>query len=349
MSGALTNAQADRVDAWSTVYEEIYTDGHARGTAAHGLEGWVDALSGRPLAADLMWEWRDATVERLLGLRPERVLDVGTGTGMIARVLAPEVRAYHAVDLTLAGIRDLVDAHDRLAGLTFDRLAAHEVRPELLPGGPPDLVVLNSVVQHFPDRAYLDEVLGRVLDVLAPGGVIFLGDVQDARRDPRRLRERARRFEPWASPGRLAELVADLVRRDRDLTLNPWAPGEPRGLHTTVLARCLRDSDLARYRVDVLLRPDSDGAGDPEVTCRWEDLGDDEPTRAAETRRVLRAGEVVDVPDGLICPFGPSALEAAQLSPAGGGGVHMDRLSADRLILTAQTLAPTGYRSEAQR
>ncbi|WP_216694850.1 class I SAM-dependent methyltransferase [Dietzia psychralcaliphila] len=353
MNRTLTSAQVDRVDAWTAVYEEIYTDGHARGTAADGLEGWVDALSGRPLPAEIMWEWRDATVDRLRGLRPERVLDVGTGTGMIARVLAPEVRSYHAIDLTLAGVRDLVDDPDRPAGLTFDRCAAHELSPQSLPGAKPDLILLNSVVHYFPDRDYLDVVLTSLLDLLAPGGVLFLGDLRDARRDPRRLRERALRSEPWADPHRLDELVADLARRDRELALDPWEPGESLGAHTTVLARCLQDSDLARYRVDVLLRPGSRDsvdqvAGDhdagPRATHCWEDLGDDERNREAEARAVLSADGVVDVPDGLVCPFGPSAREAAGWTPAGSAGVHMSRESPDRLILTRQPLAPTGRR-----
>ncbi|MDO8393008.1 MAG: methyltransferase domain-containing protein [Dietzia sp.] len=361
MNRTLTSAQVDRVDAWTTVYEEIYTDGHARGTAADGLEGWVDALSGRPLPAEVMWEWRDATVDRLRGLSPERVLDVGTGTGMITRVLGPEVRSYHAVDLTLAGVRDLVDDPDRPAGLTFDRCAAHELNPQSLPGDRPDLIVLNSVVHYFPDRDYLDAVLTSLLDLLAPGGVLFLGDLRDARRDPRRLRERARRSEPWADPHRLGELVADLARRDRELALDPWEPGESLGAETTVLARCLQDSDLARYRVDVLLRPGGRASGGqvaggrkaevrnagPQATHRWEDLGDDERRREVEARAVLSADGVVDVPDGLMCPFGPSALQAAEWTPAGSAGVHMSRQSPDRLILTAQPLTPTGRRSQA--
>ncbi|WP_206682409.1 hypothetical protein, partial [Dietzia sp. B44] len=64
-------------------------------------------------------------------------------------------------------------------------------------------------------------------------------------------------------------------------------------------------------------------------------------------RAVLSADGVVDVPDGLMCPFGPSALQAAEWTPAGSAGVHMSRQSPDRLILTAQPLTPTGRRSQA--
>ena len=57
-----------------------------------------------------------------------------------------------------------------------------EVRPaDTFEGRPAegfDLVVLNSVVQYFPDAAYLRRVLAGALDCLAPGGRVFLGDVR---------------------------------------------------------------------------------------------------------------------------------------------------------------------------
>lgn len=357
MNGQLTSTQTDRVEAWATIYDEIYRDGHARGTSADGLQGWVDALSGRPFAADVMWEWRDATVDRIRSLEPQRVLDVGAGTGMIAREIAPDVQAYHAVDPTLEGLRDLLDPGCRPAGMTVERRAAHELDAGTMPGGPPDLVVINSVLQHFPDRTYLDDVLDRALDLLCPGGAILLGDVPDARRGPRRLREIARRSEPWAASRRLDEIVRELADRNSELSIDPWSPEQSHDVRATVLARCLRDGDLARHRVDVILRPgarDGDpggGAGStgdhPESghselrpVARWEELGATEADRAARTRTLVVGGDAVDVPDGLVCPCGPTASEAARWTPAGASGVHMHRSDPDRLVITASALAP---------
>ena len=42
-----------------------------------------------------------------------------------------------------------------------------------------DVVVLNSVVQYFPDERYLLDVLAQARRVLAPGGAIFVGDVRN--------------------------------------------------------------------------------------------------------------------------------------------------------------------------
>src|SRR5262249_7890059 len=41
-----------------------------------------------------------------------------------------------------------------------------------------DLVIINSVIQYFPDLDYLLEVLSEAVRITAPGGHIFVGDVR---------------------------------------------------------------------------------------------------------------------------------------------------------------------------
>ena len=41
-----------------------------------------------------------------------------------------------------------------------------------------DTVILNSVVQYFPDISYLERVIAGALRVLKAGGHIFIGDVR---------------------------------------------------------------------------------------------------------------------------------------------------------------------------
>jgi len=41
-----------------------------------------------------------------------------------------------------------------------------------------DTVILNSVVQYFPNIDYLRLVLERAVDLVSPGGRIFVGDVR---------------------------------------------------------------------------------------------------------------------------------------------------------------------------
>ncbi|MFI0717439.1 phosphopantetheine-binding protein, partial [Streptomyces inhibens] len=51
---------------------------------------------------------------------------------------------------------------------------------EGLPRGWFDTIVLNSVVQYFPDAGYLERVIESCLGLLAPGGTIYLGDIRNA-------------------------------------------------------------------------------------------------------------------------------------------------------------------------
>ena len=38
---------------------------------------------------------------------------------------------------------------------------------------------MNSVVQYFPNAAYLTEVIDNAVELLAPGGSLFIGDVRN--------------------------------------------------------------------------------------------------------------------------------------------------------------------------
>jgi len=42
-----------------------------------------------------------------------------------------------------------------------------------------DTIVLNSIVQYFPNRSYLADVLNSAVGLLAPGGTLFIGDVRN--------------------------------------------------------------------------------------------------------------------------------------------------------------------------
>ena len=41
-----------------------------------------------------------------------------------------------------------------------------------------DTIVVNSVSQYFPDVGYLVDVVAAALDLLEPGGSLFVGDVR---------------------------------------------------------------------------------------------------------------------------------------------------------------------------
>lgn len=119
----------------------------------------------------------DITVRRLraLGAGPGwRCLDVGAGTGTIARRLLEEA----GVTSVLAVDRDVrFLAKRRAAGL--DVLEADVTAPDFAPGRF-RLVHARFVLMHLPDH---DRLLTALAELLEPGGVLVLGDAVDLTSD----------------------------------------------------------------------------------------------------------------------------------------------------------------------
>ena len=117
--------------------------------------------------------------ERVRALRPRRILDLGCGSGLLLFPLAPDCERYVGVDFSAEAIADLTGeaAHRGLTGLQLFEQAVDD--PSNIEEGYFDVVLLNTVIQYFPDTAYLRTVLNNALRALRLGGVIFVGDVRD--------------------------------------------------------------------------------------------------------------------------------------------------------------------------
>src|SRR5262249_40825450 len=133
---------------------------------------------GRAIPAAEMLEWVEATVSRILALRPARVLEIGCGTGLLLFRIAPHCEHYQGIDLSQTALDSLRDEISRsgidnvtLALKTADGLSEFQSQPF-------DLVILNSVIQYFPNVHYLIQVLDRAIKLVKPGGSLFLGDVR---------------------------------------------------------------------------------------------------------------------------------------------------------------------------
>lgn len=104
-----------------------------------------------------------------LGLAPgARCLEVGAGSGSIARWMADQVGSAGwvlAVDLDPRWCRR--DGRAQLEVRALDLVV------EALPAGPWDVIHERMVLQHVPERL---ELLGRLVDALAPGGVLLIED-----------------------------------------------------------------------------------------------------------------------------------------------------------------------------
>jgi amino acid adenylation domain-containing protein/non-ribosomal peptide synthase protein (TIGR01720 family) len=171
----------EHVDKWHHIHEQGYSEQRDLGTE-QDFTGWNSSYDNEPLPLEHMTEWQAATVQRILDLRPARVLEVGVGSGLILRPVAPHCTTYTGVDFSNALIQTLgraiegTDLHDRV---DLHTMAAHEVGA--LAPARFDTVVINSVAQYFPSVDYLIDVVRQTMEMLAPGGRILLGDIRNLR------------------------------------------------------------------------------------------------------------------------------------------------------------------------
>ncbi|MGO9509375.1 MAG: amino acid adenylation domain-containing protein, partial [Mycobacterium sp.] len=249
------------VEQWQHLYDELYAAEGEMSAFGMDFRGWNSSYTGDPIPLEEMVEWRSATVDRIKALRPRRVLEIGAGSGLVVSQIAPECERYVATDMSAAAIGNLARSLEQLQIPWRDRIElltrpAHVT--DALPQGYFDTIILNSVVQYFPNEGYLADLIDSVMGLLARGGALFIGDVRN-----HTLQGVFQTAVARAHTSDIAE-ICQRVRRaivtESELLLAPeffttWAAGHPSvaGLDIQVKRGCA-DNELNQYRYDVVVR-----------------------------------------------------------------------------------------------
>jgi amino acid adenylation domain-containing protein len=171
---------AEQLSQWETIWDEIYTEETSPADPHFNITGWNSSYTGAPIPSQEMSEWVNSTVQRIRGLHPQRVLEIGCGSGLLLFRLAPHCTHYHGTDLSQKAIdnlkTNLVHAPESCS-ITLAQQAAEDFSG--IQEATFDAVILNSVVQYFPTIDYLMNVLESAVKVVRPGGSIFIGDVRN--------------------------------------------------------------------------------------------------------------------------------------------------------------------------
>ncbi len=248
----------EQVEEWQQVYDQAYT---ASKNAEWGQDftGWNSSYTGEPIPLREMRAWRDAAVERITCWSPRRVLELGVGSGLLLSQIVSEVDEYWGTDFSAPVLDDLRAQIDQTGWADRVRLRCQPADDVSgLPRGHFDTVVLNSVVQYFPDAGYLDRVLTQAIELLSPGGRIVVGDVRYGG-SLRVLRAAVHRAQhPAAPPALTRAAVEQAVLMEKELVLDPewftrWASRHD-GVAVDVRLKPGRaHNELTRHRYEVVL------------------------------------------------------------------------------------------------
>ncbi|NKB76040.1 MAG: amino acid adenylation domain-containing protein [Gammaproteobacteria bacterium] len=282
---------AQRLAQWEAVFDASYEDIPEQGDPRLNLAGWSSSLSGQNIAEIEMREWIDETVNRISGLQGEAVLEVGCGTGLLLSRLAPD-RQYYGTDISqssLKYIEHLKSQLPELQGVTTLQADASDFSQT--PTAFFDLVILNSVIQYFPDTHYLQSVIEQAIDAMTVRGKVFLGDVRDF--------NLAKAFYCAVESTRstetmnvltLEQRVSNSSLKEEELMIAPnffheLKRDHPQISHVQILLkRGEHNNELTRFRYDVVLHIDKNQSANEGENAEGEN---------ADTHKIRVANEWV--------------------------------------------------------
>jgi amino acid adenylation domain-containing protein len=266
------------LDEWQGVWAETYQS--QAEVSGPTFTGWNSSYTGQPIPETDMQEWLTFTIERVRTLKPGKVLEIGCGIGLLLQHLAPHCETYVGTDFSAAAIEQLRGWLGGRADLQHVRLeqgAATDIgRYE---SGSFDTIILNSVVQYFPDVEYLVSVLELAIRRLRPGGKIFLGDIRhygllSVFQSAVQLAKAA----PNTTLGRVKGRVGRAIAEEKELLIDPrffeHLLGRLPGVAAVdlELKRGHARNELTAYRYDVVLHTGDSVASRPVYTrLQWGD------------------------------------------------------------------------------
>jgi SAM-dependent methyltransferase len=271
-----TTESETRVSQWKKSFDLAYrpTIRDPRPSFA----GWKSSYTNKPIPEQEMQEWLDATTARILSLHPRNVIEVGCGVGLLVEAVAPKCMSYRGYDVSpiaVASLQTYVSSKSELHHVALSEGEAADLCDE--PAGSADTVIINSVIQYFPDIDYLRYVIGEAVRVVGDKGRIFIGDVRHFGLLPLFHSAVQLAKAPSDATARWLRRRVDLaVEQERELAVSPeffldLHDTFPQLSHVEVLLRRgTAHNELTRYRYDVILHVGGHPLPLPAAELEWQ-------------------------------------------------------------------------------
>jgi SAM-dependent methyltransferase len=163
---------------WQAVWDETYNQRSPdENDPIFNTSGFISSYTGHAVPAEEVREWVEQAVSKVVARRPQRVLEIGCGAGLLLFRIAPHCTRYLGADFSPVALR----GRQKLSGFIVPQAELQERAADDFMGIERhsfDGVVLHSVVQYFPNIDYLMRVLEGAVQATAPGGFIYIGDVR---------------------------------------------------------------------------------------------------------------------------------------------------------------------------
>ncbi|CAM3824433.1 MULTISPECIES: non-ribosomal peptide synthetase [Flavobacterium] len=167
---------------WEQVFNNTYEVGNTvQGKEDFNIIGWNSSYSGEEIAESEMKVWVDTTVHRILELKPQKVLEIGCGTGLLVSKIASHVKDYTGTDISKTGL-DYIEKYiqpnlpksNKLKLFKQEANDFHNLDQQSY-----DMIIINSVAQYFGNYMYFIEVIKKAVSLLDDEGKLFIGDIRN--------------------------------------------------------------------------------------------------------------------------------------------------------------------------
>lgn len=280
------DSHIEQTTQWQKIWNDAYSQSavEVEEDPTFNISGWNNSYTGLPVPAAEIREWVEHTVTRILSLKPQRLLEVGCGTGLLLFRIAPYCTHYCGTDITEASVRYIEEqlnkqqhnwqvslyqrAADNLEGLETENF---------------DAVVINSVIQYFPSINYLVQVIEHLVQLVQAGGFIFIGDV----RSLPLLKAFHTSVQLYQSPASLStaqlrQRIQKRINQEKGLVIDPafftalkhYLP-EISDVEIQIKRGCYHN-ELVRFRYDVVLRIGTTET--PTINHPWRDWNQEKLT-----------------------------------------------------------------------
>ncbi|MCT7951958.1 amino acid adenylation domain-containing protein [Ancylothrix sp. C2] len=214
--------QEEHISQWQMLYNDTYKQPAADSNPDFNIIGWNSSYTGQPIPSQQLQEWVNNQVAEILALQPNKVLEIGCGTGLLLFRIAPHCTVYYGTDFSLPSL-NYIQQQLREGNLNHVTLLPQMATDfNQIENSAFDAVILNSIVQYFPSIDYLLEVIGKAIKATAPSGFIFIGDVRNLQTlEAFHTAVQLYRAEPSLSCKQLQQRVQLQIFQESELVIAP--------------------------------------------------------------------------------------------------------------------------------